>query len=114
MRRPISLYGLTFSLPLLVWQLLFFVFPLAFLVALSFWTVKNFTMQPDFDPVNWITMYAKPVFWQAYATTFAFAAVAAVLASLIAFPCAYAIAFKLSDTAQIGRASCRERVSSPV
>ena len=35
MRRPITLYGLTFSLPLLVWQILFFVFPLLFLVALS-------------------------------------------------------------------------------
>ena len=33
MRRPISLYGLTFSLPLLIWQILFFVFPLVFLVA---------------------------------------------------------------------------------
>ena len=65
MRRPISLYGLTFSLPLLVWQLLFFVFPLVFLVALSFWTVKNFTIRPDFNPVNWVTMFGKPVFWQA-------------------------------------------------
>jgi len=100
MRRAISLYGLTFSLPLLVWQLLFFVAPLVFLVALSFWTVKNFTMRPDFDPVNWVTMYAKPVFWQAYGITFVLAAVAAVLASILAFPCSYAIAFKLSDTAR--------------
>jgi spermidine/putrescine transport system permease protein len=59
MRRPISLYGLTFSLPLLVWQILFFVFPLVFLVALSFWTVKNFVMSPDFDTVNWTTMYGR-------------------------------------------------------
>lgn len=100
MRPRLSLYGLTFSLPLLVWQLMFFVFPLVFLVALSFWTVKNFTMRPDFDAVNWITMYGKPVFWQAYATTFALAASASVLASVLAFPASYAIAFKLSDTAR--------------
>lgn len=100
MRRPISLYGLTFSLPLLVWQVVFFVFPLLFLVALSFWTVKNFTMTPDFDPVNWTTMYGKAVFWQAYGTTFALAAVAAVLTSILAFPASFAIAFKLSDTAR--------------
>jgi spermidine/putrescine transport system permease protein len=62
MRRPITLYGLTFSLPLLVWQVLFFVFPLLFLVALSFWTVKNFVMKPDFDTVNWTTMYGRAVF----------------------------------------------------
>jgi spermidine/putrescine transport system permease protein/putrescine transport system permease protein len=100
MRRPVSLYGLTFSLPLLIWQLLFFVFPLLFLVALSFWTVKNFVMSPDFDTVNWVTMYGRGVFWQAYGTTFALAAAAALLTSVLAFPCAYAIAFKLSETAR--------------
>lgn len=100
MRRRLSLYGLTFSLPLLVWQLLFFVAPLAFLVALSFWTVKNFAMRPDFDTVNWVTMFSRPVFWQAYATTFGLAAAASVLASVAAFPCSYAISFKLSESAR--------------
>jgi spermidine/putrescine transport system permease protein len=100
MRRPISLYGLTFSLPLLVWQVLFFVFPLLFLVALSFWTVKNFVMTPAFDPVNWTTMYGRAVFWQAYGTTLMLAAAAAALTSVLAFPAAYAIAFKMSDTAR--------------
>lgn len=100
MRPRLSLYGLTFSLPLLVWQLLFFVAPLGFLVALSFWTVKNFAMRPDFDAVNWVTMYGKPVFWQAYVTTFALAASASVLASVLAFPASYAIAFKLTERAR--------------
>ena len=100
MRRHLSLYGLTFSLPLLIWQLVFFVFPLCFLVALSFWTVKNFAMRPDFDTVNWVTMYGRKVFWQAYATTFALAAAASVLTSALAFPCSYAIAFKMSDRAR--------------
>ena len=100
MRRAPSLYGLTFSLPLLVWQLVFFVFPLVFLVALSFWTVKNFTMQPGFDPVNWATMFSRPVFWQAYGTTLGLAGMASVVTSALAFPCAYAVAFKLSPTAQ--------------
>lgn len=98
MRRPISLYGLTFSLPLLIWQVLFFVFPLLFLVALSFWTVKNFALRPGFDTVNWTTIYGRAVFWQAYGTTLALAAAASVLTTVLAFPAAYAIAFKLSDT----------------
>lgn len=100
MRRHLSLYALTFSLPLLIWQLVFFVFPLCFLVALSFWTVRNFAMRPDFDTVNWVTMYGRKVFWQAYATTFALAAAASVLTSVLAFPCSYAIAFKMSDRAR--------------
>lgn len=100
MRRPISLYGLTFSLPLLIWQVLFFVFPLLFLVALSFWTVKNFALRPGFDTVNWTTIYGRAVFWQAYGTTLALATAASVLTTVLAFPAAYAIAFKLSDTAR--------------
>lgn len=100
MQRSVSIYGLTFSLPLLVWQLLFFVFPLFFLIAISFWTVKNFTMQAGFDTVNWQTMYGRAVFWQAYGTTFVLAAVSAVLTSVVAFPASYAIAFKMSDTAR--------------
>ncbi|MDO5632380.1 MAG: ABC transporter permease [Paracoccus sp. (in: a-proteobacteria)] len=100
MRRPVSLYGLTFSLPLLIWQLLFFVFPLAFLIALSFWTVRNFRLEAGFDTVNWVTMFGRPVFWQAYGTTLLMAGTATALTSALAFPCAYAIAFKLSPAAR--------------
>lgn len=32
MQRKVTLYGLTFSLPLLLWQVVFFVFPMAFMI----------------------------------------------------------------------------------
>lgn len=32
---------------MLLWQLIFFLAPLLFLIALSFWTVRNFRMEPD-------------------------------------------------------------------
>jgi spermidine/putrescine transport system permease protein/putrescine transport system permease protein len=97
MTKNITVFGLTFSLPLLVWQLLFFVFPLVFLVALSFWVVKNYRMMPDFDAVNWVEMFGRAVFWKTYFRTLAMAAGAAALTSALAFPCSYAIAFKLSE-----------------
>ncbi|OHV79543.1 ABC transporter permease [Ensifer sp. LCM 4579] len=100
MRKSITLYGLTFSLPMLIWQVMFFLAPLLFLIALSFWTVKNFRMEPDFDTVNWVRMLGRGVFWDAYLRTFALATSAAIISSALAFPCAYAIAFKLSDTAR--------------
>ncbi|MFC5846674.1 ABC transporter permease, partial [Aminobacter ciceronei] len=100
MRKSITLYGLTFSLPMLIWQALFFLAPLLFLIALSFWTVKNFRMEPDFDTVNWVRMLGRGVFWDAYLRTFALATAAAVITSALAFPCAYAIAFKLTETAR--------------
>jgi spermidine/putrescine transport system permease protein/putrescine transport system permease protein len=98
--KKITLYGLTWSLPILVWQLVFFVFPLLFLVALSFWLVKNYRMVPAFDPVNWIKMYGRGYFWDAYWLTFGMALLATVVISLLAFPCAYALAFRVSAAAR--------------
>ncbi|MCB6176630.1 hypothetical protein LHP98_00610 [Rhodobacter sp. Har01] len=36
-------------------------------------------MRPDFDSVNWVTMFSRMVFWQAYGTTLALAAAIAAL-----------------------------------
>ncbi|SDI61460.1 ABC transporter permease [Pseudomonas panipatensis] len=93
-------YGLGFSLPMLVWQLAFFVFPLAFLVTISFWVVRNFRMVPAFEWQNWHYILSRGFFWEAYAHTLGMAAGAALLVSLVAFPCAYAIAFKFRASAR--------------
>ena len=93
-------YGLSFSMPILIWQLIFFVFPLAFLVAISFWVVRNFRMVPTFEWLNWSYMLSRGFFWDAYVHTLAMAAGATVLVSLVAFPCAYTIAFKFRESAK--------------
>jgi spermidine/putrescine transport system permease protein/putrescine transport system permease protein len=100
MRKSITVYGLTFSLPMLIWQVMFFLAPLVFLIALSFWTVRNFRMEPDLNPDNWIRMLGRGVFWDAYFRTLVLSTAAAVITSALAFPCAYGIAFKLSETAR--------------
>ncbi|MBK5354555.1 ABC transporter permease [Pseudomonas sp. TH41] len=91
-------YGLSFSMPILIWQLIFFVFPLAFLVAISFWVVRNFRMVPTFEWLNWSYMLSRGFFWDAYVHTLAMAAGATVLVSMVAFPCAYSIAFKFRES----------------
>jgi spermidine/putrescine transport system permease protein len=83
-----------------VWQLTFFLAPLLFLIAISFWTVRNFRMEPGFDTANWVRMLGRGVFWDAYLRTLGLAAAAAAITSALAFPCSYAIAFKLSDAAR--------------
>ena len=93
-------YGLSFSMPILIWQLIFFLFPLAFLVAISFWVVRNFRMMPTFEWLNWSYMLSRGFFWDAYVHTLAMAAGATVLVSLVAFPCAYTIAFKFRESAK--------------
>ncbi len=99
MKRP-SLFSLVLALPLLIWQLAFFLFPLLFLIAISFWTVKMFQMQPDLNFGNWQRILTRGVFWDAYLRTMILATSAAVLTSAIAFPASYAISFKLSETAK--------------
>ncbi len=46
-------------MPLGLWQALFFLAPLAFLVLMSFWTVKNFRLEPDLTAANWLNMWRK-------------------------------------------------------
>lgn len=99
-KKSVSVYALTFSLPMFLWQVLFFLAPLLFLIALSFWTVKNFRMEPAFDTSNWVRMLGRSVFWDAYLRTFALALTSSIVASLVAFPLSYAISFKLSETAK--------------
>ena len=97
-RDRIDWYAMAWRVPMLLWQGLFFVIPLAFLVYLSFWLVRNYRMVPGFDVVNWVAMYGKDYFWDAYGLTLGLAALSTVVTSLVAFPCAYALAFKVSDT----------------
>ena len=96
----VSLFGLTFALPLPIWQGLFFVFPLCFLVVLTFWLVKNYRMEPGFDTVNWVKMYTRGYFWDAYYRTFILAVISSALTSALAFPAAYALAFKVGEGAR--------------
>jgi spermidine/putrescine transport system permease protein len=94
------LYAWTWALPMIVWQGLFFVGPLVFMVAMSFFFVKNYRMQPAFVLDNWANMLSKPFFWNAYLLTFELAVISTIVASLLAFPASYFLSFKVSDTAR--------------
>lgn len=99
MRKNV-LYAYVWRLPLLIWQGLFFIGPLILMVAMSFWLVKNYRMQPDFNFANWDKMLSRGYFWDAYWVTLARATLTAALATLIAFPASYALAFRLSESAR--------------
>lgn len=91
-----SLFAWALALPMPVWQTLFFVVALLFLVVMSFWSVQNFRVTPDFTFDNWIKIYSAGYFRVTYIRTVLYALLAATLASVIAFPCAYGLAFKAS------------------
>jgi spermidine/putrescine transport system permease protein len=94
------LYAWTWALPMIVWQGLFFVGPLVFMVAMSFFYVKNYRMQPAFVLDNWANMLSKPFFWNAYGLTLQLAIISTIAASILAFPVSYFLSFKISDTAR--------------
>ncbi|MBT3627087.1 MAG: ABC transporter permease [Rhodospirillaceae bacterium] len=98
--RNVDGYALFWGLPLALWQLVFFVAPLVFLVVMTFWTVKNFRLTPDFDTVNWVNMFSKGYVIDTYFRTLWYGALGAVVCSVLAFPASYALAFKASPVVQ--------------
>lgn len=93
-RRRALPFGL--GLPVVLWQMAFFVFPLVLLMAISFWSVVNYRLTPAFGFGNWEKVLTSPAFHRALAYTLQTSAVATFLALLIALPTAYVISFQLS------------------
>lgn len=99
LRRP-DPYPYLWRLPLLLWQGAFFVIPLLFMAAMSFWLVRNYRMEPAFVFDNWARMLGRGAFWDAYWITLWRAALAGVIATLLAFPASLVLAFRLSEPAR--------------
>ncbi|MFK7763857.1 MAG: ABC transporter permease [Roseobacter sp.] len=95
--RKIDLYALTWRLPIILWQLVFFIGPVLFMVAISFFLVKNYRMTEAFEFANWQRMLTRGFFWDSYWYTLFIASLSASIAMLISFPAAWALAFRASD-----------------
>jgi spermidine/putrescine transport system permease protein len=97
-RKKIDAYAVAWRLPMLIWQGLFFVGPLLFMIAMSFFLVKNYRMEPAFQLSNWSKVLSKGFFWDSYFLTLWLAVLATLCTTLIAFPMSYFLAFKVSET----------------
>ncbi|WP_081853121.1 ABC transporter permease [Bosea sp. 117] len=84
------------SLPVVLWQAVFFAAPLVFLVVVTFWQVRSFRLEPAFVLDNWSRILFSATFQRALLHTFAVASTTTVLAVALAFPAAYTIAFRLT------------------
>jgi spermidine/putrescine transport system permease protein len=93
-------YAIAWRLPLIVWQGLFFVGPLAFMIAMSFFLVKNYRMEPAFDLSNWSRTLGRPIFWDSYALTLRLAVTSTLATMAAAFPASYFLAFRASPVAR--------------
>ena len=95
-----SPYAIAWRLPMLIWQGLFFAGPLAFMIAMSFFLVKNYRMTPAFELQNWTRVLSRGFFWDAYLLTLWLAVLATAITTVVAFPAAYFLSFKVSETAR--------------
>lgn len=82
--------------PVIIWQAAFFAAPLAFLVVVTFWTVRSFKLQPAFSFDNWEKVVLSTPFQRALVYTAEVSALCALLTLAIALPAAYTISFRLS------------------
>lgn len=98
--QRINRFSICWILPPALWQVLLFLGPLLFLVALSFWRVEFFRLQPDFVFINWQKVYTQFYFWRAFGVTLGFAVTGSLLTGILAFPAAFHIAFRLSPQAR--------------
>lgn len=103
-RRSRSLYSgspatlpVALGLPVALWQAVFFLAPLVFLVVITFWQVRSFRLEPAFVLDNWVKILWSTPFHRALVYTLEVAATTTVLALLLAFPLAYTITFRLSE-----------------
>ncbi len=96
-KRKLNVYPMVWRLPIIIWQFVFFVGPVVFMVAMSFFLVKNYRMTEAFEFVNWSKMLSRGYFWDSYWYTIFIAAASTVCAMCLAFPAAFALAFKASE-----------------
>lgn len=89
--------ALSFRLPILLWQALFFIGPLVFMIAMSFFLVKNYRMVEAFELTNWAKMLSRTYVWDSYLYTLGLASAATITASLVAFPASFYLAFRASE-----------------
>jgi ABC-type spermidine/putrescine transport system permease subunit I len=98
--RQLDPTALLTGLPLLVWQIAFFLGAGIVLVLMSFWAIENFLIVPRYNLENWAELLESSLFRTVYLRTILYAGAAAIAATLLAFPFAYALAFKVSPRAR--------------
>jgi spermidine/putrescine transport system permease protein len=97
-RQAVDIFALSFRLPIIIWQVVFFLGPLLFMIAMSFFLVKNYRMVEAFELTNWAKMLDRGYFWDSYLLTLGLATLATICATLIAFPASFALAFKVPES----------------
>lgn len=86
---------LLFALPIMAWVAVWMGGGYARLFVQAFWTSDGFTITPGFSLTNFVTIFNSDLYLPVILRSVAIGLAVAVLATLIGFPVAYFIAFRL-------------------
>ena len=75
---------------------MFFLVPFVLLVLMSFWTVVDYRLEHNYTIYNWRHVLGQEIFLSVYVRTVIYSVVAAIVVTVLAFPFAYGLAFKVS------------------
>ena len=64
---------------------------------MSFFIVRNYRMTEAFEMKNWFKMLSRDYFWDSYGLTIGLATLATLVVTMVAFPAAYTLAFRVSE-----------------
>jgi len=92
--RDRVLRGTVLSLPLL-WTLVFLIVPYLIIFTYSFYARKYPTFLPDFQFGNYLEVFRDPQYYQVLWRTAKIACLVAILATLLSYPLAYVLVFKV-------------------
>ena len=100
------------ALPYIVWAVLMLVLPMALIAVYSFMEQGNSIIPFSFTLEHYIKFFTDPDFLLILWRSFVIAVKTTVICLFLGYPAAYFIARSSEkvQNAQIGRASCRERV----
>jgi len=80
-----------------LWQSIFYLAPLVFLVAVSFWTLERYQLTPAFTADNYSTISSGEVYLKALFTSLWLAMTTAALATAFGIPLAQAVNFYIHE-----------------
>ncbi len=80
--------------PIVLWQIVFFVVPLALLAVYSFWRLVNYRVDYTFTLYNYIDIFSNRLLLDALLLSLQVAVVVTIVCAVLAYPIAYFIAKK--------------------
>lgn len=80
--------------PVLLWQVVFFVIPMALMTTYSFWRMIDFKLVKSFTLYNYLEAFRNPLLWKAFVLSLEIAVAVTLVCAVLAYPIAYFIAKK--------------------